>query len=110
MIADRRDVVHIAAEVQDNHGRMVPTASNVIMFEIEGEGKIIGVDNGDPLSHESFKAKQRSAFNGLCLAIVQSTSTAGPIRVTASSPSLKPYTVMAEAKPVARMVDSGIAT
>jgi beta-galactosidase len=110
IIADLRDVVHITAEVQDDHGRVVPSAENVITFEVQGEGKLIGVDNGDPRSHESFKAKQRAAFSGLCLAIVQSNSTGGPIRVTASSPSLKPYTVMVEAKFVAKMVDSAIAT
>jgi beta-galactosidase len=91
--ADRRDVVHVVAEVQDDQGRVVPMADNAITFEVEGEGKIIGLDNGNPLSHESFKAKQRTAFNGLCLAIVQSTSSRGQIRVTASSPSLKSNTL-----------------
>jgi hypothetical protein len=33
------------------------------------------------------------AFNGLCLAIVQSTAKGGPIRITASSPSLRPDTL-----------------
>jgi beta-galactosidase len=31
---------------------MVPTAGNAISFEISGPGKIIGVGNGDPSSHE----------------------------------------------------------
>jgi beta-galactosidase len=51
------------------------------------------VDNGDSQSHEEYKAKQRKSFNGLCLAIVQSTAKAGPIRITASSPSLRPDTL-----------------
>ena len=93
LIANRRDVAHITVEIHDDRGRMVPVADNSIAFEIEGEGRIIGVDNGDPQSHEDYKAKQRKAFNGLCLAIVQSTAKAGPIRITASSPSLKPDTL-----------------
>jgi beta-galactosidase len=93
LIADRRDVVHITAQIQDEQGRMVPIAGNSIAFDLEGEGKIVGVDNGDPRSHEDFKAKQRRAFNGMCLAIVQSTAKAGPIRITASSPSLAPDTL-----------------
>jgi beta-galactosidase len=88
--ADRRDVAHITVEIQDEQGRIVPVANNLIAFSIEGQGKIIGVDNGNPRSHEDYKAKQRKALNGLCLALVQSTAKAGSIRFTASSPSLQP--------------------
>jgi beta-galactosidase len=35
------------------------------------------------------KSDQRKTFNGLALAVVQSSSKAGSIRVTASSPALK---------------------
>lgn len=50
----------------------------------------IGVDNGNPSSHEPFQADRRKTFNGLCLAIVESTATPGEIRVTASAPGLDP--------------------
>ena len=93
LIADRRDVAHITVEIHDDRGRVVPVADNLITFEIQGEGRILGVDNGDSQSHEEYKAKQRKSFNGLCLAIVQSTAKAGPIRITASSPSLRPDTL-----------------
>jgi beta-galactosidase len=87
--ADRRDVAHIAAEIRDDQGHIVPVAENEITFDVQGEGKMIGVDNGDPQSHEDYKAIHRKAFNGLCLAIVQSTATAGQIRIAASSPTLQ---------------------
>jgi len=61
---------------------------NEIVFTVEGQGRLIGVDNGDPLSHEDFKTNRRRTFNGLCLAIVQSTASAGSIRITAISPGL----------------------
>ena len=51
--------------------------------------RIIGVGNGDPSSHEPDKADQRTAFNGLCMAIVQAGRQAGEIRVEASSPGLE---------------------
>ena len=88
LLADRRDVAHVAVEVRDAQGGIVPTADSLITFEIEGEGKLLGVDNGDPRSHEPFQAKQRSAFNGMCLAIVGSNGNAGTIRISASSPTL----------------------
>ena len=86
--ADHRDVTHVTVEIQDEQGRMVPVAMNEVVFMVEGEGKLIGVDNGDPMSHEDFKANRRRAFNGLCLAIVQSTASAGAIRIGATSPGL----------------------
>ncbi len=86
--ADRRDVVHVTVEIQDEQGRVVPVAMNEIAFAVEGEGRLIGADNGDPMSHEDFKVNRRSAFNGLCLAIVQSTASAGSINIRATSPGL----------------------
>ena len=50
--ADGEDVSMISVEVKDAHGRIVPTASNEISFTLEGPGRIIGVGNGDPSSHE----------------------------------------------------------
>jgi beta-galactosidase len=91
--ADRRDVAHFTVKILDAQGRVVPTADNEVAFEIQGEGKIIGVDNGNPVSHEDFKGKTRKAFNGLCLAIVQSTVKAGRIQLMATSPGLKSSSV-----------------
>jgi beta-galactosidase len=91
--ADRRDVAHVTVAILDAQGRVAPLANNEIAFEVQGEGKIVGVDSGNPLSHESFKASRRKAFNGLCLAIVQSTAKPGRIRITATSPGLKSSSV-----------------
>lgn len=54
-------------------------------FDVAGEGRVVGVDNGLQTSHESFKASSRKAFNGLCLAVIQSSETAGRITVRALS-------------------------
>ena len=50
--ADSEDVSVITIQVNDAKGRMVPVAGNEITFAIQGPGKIIGVGNGDPSSHE----------------------------------------------------------
>jgi beta-galactosidase len=93
LAADRRDVAHLVVEVHDSQGRVVPTAANEVTFTVEGEGRLIGVDNGDPFSHEDFKAGHRLAFNGLCLGLVQATGNPGAIKITASSPGLAPASV-----------------
>jgi beta-galactosidase len=50
--ADGEDLSIITVAVADDQGRTVPTADNLIHFELNGPGKIIGVGNGDPSSHE----------------------------------------------------------
>jgi beta-galactosidase len=65
-------------------------------------GKIIGVGNGDPSCHESDKASERSAFNGLAQVIVQSTYGEGKIELTATADGLKPATAIVQAQPCAR--------
>jgi beta-galactosidase len=87
--ADGQDLAVAFIEVLDERGRLVPIAKNLIQFEISGEGAILGVGNGDPSCHEPDKASQRSAFNGLCMAIVQSTGARGTIYITARSADLK---------------------
>jgi len=94
--ADGEDVSVVGASVVDPQGRVVPVAHSLISFQVSGSGRLIGVGNGDPSSHEADKASHRHAFNGLCAAIVQSTRQAGPITVQASSPGLNPATVTIE--------------
>jgi beta-galactosidase len=50
--ANGEDVAVFKVSVADSNGRVVPTAGNSILFDIEGPGRIIGVGNGDPSSHE----------------------------------------------------------
>jgi beta-galactosidase len=91
--ADGQDVVHLTVQVLDAAGHRVPKAENPISFGISGEGRIIGVDNGDPASHEPFQASERKAFNGLCFAIVQSTPKTGEIQVNVTSPGIQAHQV-----------------
>ena len=87
--ADRRDVAHITVEIVDAQGRVVPGAAHEVAFAVQGEGKLIGLDNGDPMSHEDYKSTRRKALNGSCLAIIQSTANSGRIQVAATSPGLQ---------------------
>jgi beta-galactosidase len=98
--ADDEDVAMVAVEVQDAQGRVVPITDNEVTFRISGQGKLIGVGNGDPTDHASDKGTSRKAFSGLCMAIVQSTKTAGKITVEATSPGLAPASVTVTAKEV----------
>ena len=85
--ASRDDVAHVIVEVMDASGQVVPTANDAVTFSIEGQGRILGLDNGQPDSHESYQGTERRVFHGLALAIVQGKS-AGTIQFSASSGSL----------------------
>jgi len=88
LAADGRDAMPVRVSIQDRSGQVVPTAGNLVRFSIAGPGTIIGVGNGDPASHEPDQADRRRAFNGWCLAIVQSSGRKGRIVVTARSAGL----------------------
>jgi beta-galactosidase len=91
--ADGEDVCVVNVTALDPKGREVPVAENLIKFTARGNGKIIGVGNGNPSSHEPDKflagGYQRKLFNGKCQVIIQSTHEAGVIELEASSDGLK---------------------
>jgi len=86
--ADGCDVAVVRVAIKDASGRVVPTASDLVKFSIEGPGKIIGTGNGNPSSHEPDKAMRRMAFNGYCLVLVQTERQAGTIKLKASAEKL----------------------
>jgi beta-galactosidase len=87
--AGSRDVAHVKVEITDAAGLRVPTADDDISFELSGGGgTIIGVDNGQPDSHESYQAHERRAFNGLALVLIQCASRPGAMVLKALAPSL----------------------
>ena len=88
IVADGADVVHVTARIVDEAGHPVPDADDLVTFEVEGPGRLIGVDNGDPASHEPYQSTSRHAFHGLCLAIVQSTGGTGELSIRAAAPGL----------------------
>jgi beta-galactosidase len=87
---DGQDAMPITVQAVDIKGRPVPNANLPVEFEITGGGKIIGLGNGDPNSHEAEQGNKRSLFNGLAQVIIQSEEGAiEPIKLVAISGSLK---------------------
>jgi beta-galactosidase len=87
IVADSEGMA-VTLHVADADGLFVPTADNLMRFEIKGPGRLIGVGNGDPSSHDSDKAAQRRLFNGKCLALVEPTELGGKIEVIVRSKGL----------------------
>lgn len=98
--ADGKDLSYITVDITDKEGNMVPDASNRVTFDVQGAGKLVGVDNGSSPDHDSYKADNREAFSGKVLAIVQSTEKAGEITVTAKADGLESSTVKIATTPM----------
>jgi beta-galactosidase len=102
LLADGSDAMAVELAVVDAAGRVVPTASNRVTFKAMGAGSLAGVGNGDPTCTEADISDSRSAFNGLCLAVLRAGSKAGRVTLEAVSPGLKPATLTLEARQVSR--------
>jgi beta-galactosidase len=97
--ADGKDLSFVTVRVLDKDGNLIPNADQLISFKLEGDAKIAAVDNGSPISHESFQGNQREAFNGLALAIIKAGEKASTVTLTASSAGLQSATVAIQVKP-----------
>lgn len=71
IVSDGDDLVFVRVSFVDAEGNEVPTAENVVSCKIEGPGKVIATDNGDPTCLIDFNKTIRPAFNGLLLAIIK---------------------------------------
>lgn len=94
--ADGRDVAIVTVEIQDDKGRIVPDACPMLTCSLRGDGRILGVGNGDPaflgpdhpneLDCHTF---QIPAFNGLAQILIQSGHTPATLQLNCSSDGLK---------------------
>lgn len=92
MTANRRDVVHVEAEIVDARGRMVPYADNRIEFEITGPYRLIGMENGDILDWNPQQSLSGKAFMGKTLLMLQATGEAGVLTIKGKSGGLRTAT------------------
>jgi len=88
--ASLNDLCYVKVEIVDRDGNQVPDAELPLRFEIQGNGKLAGVGNGNPRDMKSFQTPSVKTFRGRCLVILQPTGQPGTIRLTASSEGLVP--------------------
>jgi beta-galactosidase len=96
--ADGSDLSFITVDIVDEKGVLAPKANNEISFSLKGNGKIVGVCSGDPVSHESYKGTKHTALSGKCLVVIQAGSKADKLELTASAKGLKSSTTIITVK------------
>lgn len=93
MSADGCDLIFIEISAKDKNGIPVENANNRINISVSGEGRLVGLDNGDSTDFEQYKTTSRKLFSGKLLAVVASTHKAGEIIFMAESTGMSPQTI-----------------
>lgn len=95
--ADGSSLAYITVDVKDANGNLKTTAGNTIRFTLEGQGEIMGVDNGDQATVDKYqqqsvlfgpKSAAIKAYAGKALVIVRSTRQAGGFTLKAEANNL----------------------
>ena len=61
----------------------MPGADTQLTFTVEGDARIVAVDNGNMVSDELHATNRRKLFNGSALVILRAGKTPGEITLTA---------------------------
>ncbi|MGB5434406.1 MAG: DUF4982 domain-containing protein, partial [Maribacter sp.] len=97
--ADGYDVAHIVAQLVDKDGNPVKNKEREITFMVDGEVKILGVDNGANDNVQDFQSNKIKTSQGRCLLIIQTQRKPSEIDLRADSGDLKSNKLAISIKP-----------
>lgn len=86
---DGEDMCFVTVETVDENGNPVENAADYVKAEIDGPGRILGLDNGDSTDYDNYKTTVRKLFSGKLLVVVGSKREAGEITLTLSGKGLE---------------------
>lgn len=84
MTADDK-VSYVSVSSLDKKGNFVPWTCNRVKFKVDGNVKILGFENGNPIDGTHNKACERTLFYGLARGFFQNVSSEGDVMLTAGS-------------------------
>jgi beta-galactosidase len=85
-------VAQLEVQCVDDAGIRNTTADPEIHVTVTGPVRLLGIENGDPTSHENYQAPAHKAFHGRMLVYLQSTGV-GKAHVSVSVDNFKPAAV-----------------
>jgi beta-galactosidase len=89
LVADGWDLCFLTIEVEDENDHIVENAMNYVQVTVSGEGRLLGLDNGDSTDYDPYKTNRRKLFNGKLLAVIGTTKEAGEIVIKVQGTGLK---------------------
>ena len=90
----KKHVTHVEMNIVDTKGTLVYDAENEVTINIQGSAKLLGLESGNPISHEDYQSVKRKVFHGKLLAYIQSTGKPGKIKISITSPELKSQVIV----------------
>jgi|LSQX01.3.fsa_nt_gb beta-galactosidase len=108
LIANGLDLIFIEISMMDECGNPVENANNRVSVHVTGEGRLIGLDNGDSTDYDQYKGLSRRLFNGKLMVIIGATLSPGKVWIEVSSKGLESCAVEFESYPSENGILEGI--
>lgn len=103
-VANGRDLIFVEIGARDEKGNPVENAVDRVTVQVEGAGRLVGLDNGDSTDEDSYKGNSRRLFSGKLLAIIETGTTPGAVRIRVSGKGLKSAELICEAVEIDQML------
>lgn len=103
-VANGRDLFFVEIGTRDEKGNPVENAVDRVTVQVEGAGRLVGLDNGDSTDEDSYKGNSRRLFSGKLLAIIETGMIPGAVRIRVSGKGLKSAELVCEAVEIDQML------
>ena len=103
-VANGRDLFFVEIGTRDEKGNPVENAVDRVTVQVEGAGHLVGLDNGDSTDEDSYKGNSRRLFSGKLLAIIETGTIPGAVRIRVSGKGLKSAELVCEAVEIDQMI------
>ena len=87
--ADSHDLTFVEITAEDQNGNPVQNANNRIHVTVNGEGTLLGMDNGDSTDPDPYQTDSRQLFSGKLLAMIGAGERTGTVTIRAESDGLE---------------------
>lgn len=89
LMGDNQDMTFLTISTVDKDGNPVANAVDRVHVTVEGEGLLLGLDNGDSTDLDQYQTVSRRLFAGKLLAIIGATGSAGEVRIRVEADGLE---------------------
>lgn len=103
-VANGRDLFFVEIGTWDENENVVENAVDRVTVQVEGAGHLVGLDNGDSTDEDSYKGNSRRLFSGKLLAIIETGTIPGAVRIRVSGKGLKSAELVCEAVKIEQMI------
>ncbi|APZ45485.1 threonine synthase [Polaribacter reichenbachii] len=91
--ANGYDVIHFTVQLKDKNGNLIKHQDQEIEFIIDGNVKLLGVDNGSSTNIQDYQSNKIITSKGKALLILQANFEASSIKVKAVSKKIESETI-----------------